>query len=72
MLLIRNLKDTSDANDLHKYIKVANKRTGANAVKLAQIREADNYVNLLFHPCSPALDCDPKRSTGPGVISERK
>ena len=34
MLLIRNLKDTSDANDLHKYIKFINKRTRANGVKL--------------------------------------
>ncbi len=34
MLLIRNLKDTSDANDLHKYIKFVNNRTRANGVKL--------------------------------------
>ncbi len=34
ILLIRNLKDTSDANDLHKYIKFANNRTRANGVKL--------------------------------------
>ena len=34
MLLIRNLKDTSDANDLKKYIKFVNNRTRANGVKL--------------------------------------
>ncbi len=50
MLLIRNLKDTSDANDLHKYIKFANNRTIKSKwyQTRAQIREANNYAKLLF------------------------
>ncbi len=49
MLLIMNLKDTSDANDLHKYIKFANNRTRANGRQWAQIKHTwqNTSVNTL-------------------------
>ncbi len=72
MLLIRNLKDTSDANDLKKYIKFVNNRTRANGVKLEHKFARLTTTRNFFFSFSSALECTPKEFFGSRVIVEHK